>query len=271
MKLLLLVFVIALVVSVDTARPRCCMQSKVSVTYEGPGRVVLGEPVVVRVTITNESSEAVTFTDRARNDFSVAITSPDGSEPNAKFEAYNGISPMRRVTLEAGQTYLRRVLLNYWFDFDQPGTYQIRIGLRDPRTLKELLVLKPAESQIPIEVLPRDEKALQRTCGELVSQITDSTRVPDERWQAALELSFVKDPAAVPYLVRALKEDLPRASFALRGLEKVGNEEAVSALIDAAQYKSPFPWDEALSSLTRLEPRVTNPALKEKIHSLIKK
>jgi HEAT repeat protein len=54
----------------------------------------------------------------------------------------------------------------------------------------------------------------------------------EEAQEFAQALSYVNDPIAVPYLVKSLTSNKMVEPILIKGLERIGNKEAVQVLID---------------------------------------
>jgi HEAT repeat protein len=80
-----------------------------------------------------------------------------------------------------------------------------------------------------------DEVRLRSTCAKLAEDSLKSDWVA--RHQAALTLSYIEDPIAVPFLKRVLKEGEGGSivDYAVDGLVRIATLEAVDALMDAAR------------------------------------
>jgi HEAT repeat protein len=70
----------------------------------------------------------------------------------------------------------------------------------------------PAESFQTVTIAQRDEAALRRRCESpvrrLFTDVVDESTVADSL-EAIRALSYIRDPVAVPYLVRSLKSTFP--------------------------------------------------------------
>ncbi len=83
--------------------------------------------------------------------------------------------------------------------------------------------------------------------------------------EAALALSYVRDPVAVPYLERALRSGHLVERMAVEGLEQIGNREAVQVLVSSLQTRAGDTAILARSALERIESNTQDPAIKKAI------
>jgi hypothetical protein len=81
-----------------------------------------------------------------------------------------------------------------------------------------------------IEITAEDSVRLNESCASFAKQIEKASSY-HEAADAALALSFVKDPIAVPYLKTALFAKQLVEPVTIDGLEKIGNKEAVQLLV----------------------------------------
>lgn len=108
------------------------------------------------------------------------------------------------------------MLLNEWEAFEQVGMYTIQITLPGV-----------GSGTLTVIVGPRDPAHLNEVCNELATRAIETDNSA-QILSATHTLSFVIDPVAVPYLAKvALRKDEPDA---YRGLERIGDSNAVSAL-----------------------------------------
>jgi hypothetical protein len=108
---------------------------------------------------------------------------------------------------------------------------------------------------------------LQMACARLGDEVERATSFDDAR-EAATELSFAKDPVAVPYLERALvRKQL--APILILGLERIGDTTAVLALISQARMTTVDIPALARAALRKIQSETSDPALKRQIEDSI--
>ena len=220
-------------------------------------RVSLLEPVYVTVTVDNQSEEIIQG-NFDRGTYAYVITGPDRTVTRAVgfrapaipqyFNPDGDNGPLPQLLARPHQTATVKLLLNESYAFRAPGTYRIEIQpITQFRTAyfagrSELVVSngKPVQpsvrgNSIVVQIDPRDESRLRSTCAKLAEDSLKSDWAA--RRQAALTLSYIEDPIAVPFLKRVLKEgegtSIP--DYAVDGLVRIATLESVNALVDAAR------------------------------------
>jgi hypothetical protein len=237
---------------------------EITVSYLVPSTAItLHEPIVWRFQVHNASPVPVQL-DLGKNrneNFIVSYTGPQGESAQARLQK-GGFGVAGMVSVAPGTTYQQDILLNQWVSFTQPGKYQIEIRLlTPPTTTQETSTVEARAFRTTIEILPPDSKHLREVCDALAQRVQDA-RSYQKAADAALALSFVRDPVAVPYLQRVLYAKQLVEPTAIEGLEQIGNEDAARVLVDALNR---VPSDVALivrAALERMEKRISDPRLK---------
>jgi hypothetical protein len=174
-----------------------------------------------------------------------------------------GISRVGSFTVATQESFTQQLILNEWYDFADAGVYEIAVSLsNDPGREKACL-----ETRFTIEITTLDTSQLQQACGELVDTIRRNVNHAGNALDAAKALLVVKHPLAVPFLEEALKANRMVDWLVIKGLEQIGNEQAVKVLIP--MLENPDPQDSefllARSALQRIETRTPDPATLELI------
>ncbi len=220
-------------------------------------RLTLHEPVNLIFTIKNRLTQPIKINlgqDR-KQFFLFTITQPNGSSvtlPQLKREGISVLSS--ELSLEPGETYTQKLLLNEWFDFPIPGKYRIQVQLAKPiQTEEGASTEEGTRSYTILEVEPRNAESLKLVCATLSEHLKASTSY-EEAAEAANELSYIKDPVAVPYLKEALMSEQMVESIAVKGLERIGGDEAVEALTSAQKGQSSETTEESIKpALSRMK------------------
>jgi curli biogenesis system outer membrane secretion channel CsgG len=223
--------------------------AKVVVSYSlAKSQLTLHEPVILNFTVENRPAQPIKLDlgqDR-KGGFSFTIKRPDGSDVQLPQFRKEGIARIGKLSLEKGQTYTQKLLLNEWFDFAAPGKYEIAVRLTNPiQTQEGMNVTEATEFRAAMQIEPRDAKQLKQVCAGLVNQINNSTSY-EEAAEAALTLSYIKDSVAVPYLKEALVSGHMVEPIAVAGLERIGGNEAVEALTSALKTQRQDTVDELI-------------------------
>jgi len=231
-------------------------------------KVTLNEPVIVNFTIHNSLSTPlnVDLGSGRRAGFWFAVIGPDGTESRVKPQM-KGISRVGEMTVEPGQTFTEGICMNEWFKFSVPGKYVVEVALDKPIWTEDGQS-KIVKSNLSLEVLPRNTGRLKEFCEVQIERLLNSTSF-EESSAIAASLSYVTDEVAVPYLAQALTSNKMVESFAIEGLERIGNEEAVGLLISALDMRDALAPTLAKRSLQKIESESANSALKERIKQAI--
>lgn len=212
----------------------------VEVSYSLPtSEFTLHEPVILNFAVRNglQQTFKLDLGINRKGNFLFTVTRPDGSRVQLRKSWKMGFSRHGMMSLEPNQTYEQNLLLNEWFDFPEIGRYEIEARLRRPgQTQEGNSVGEAAAFHTSLEIKPRDVEQLKSRCATLVQRIVDATSY-HEAAEAALVLSYVKDPVAVPYLEKALASG-EVSPIAVDGLVRIGDKSAVKALLSAETTQS---------------------------------
>jgi hypothetical protein len=184
--------------------------------------VGLHAPVFLNLTVFNRGAETIGLDlgiNRKAN-LELTISEPSGSVITRTLSAETFGRP-GRVSLAPGAAFVERLLLNEWFEFHQPGAYNIKMKLLDGS--------RPS-AEFSVQIGPRDPAQLERISGELADRAISGPSL-QARMDAANALSHIQDPVAVDSLVRVLQHGLLVEHYAVAGLERIGNPEAIAALV----------------------------------------
>jgi hypothetical protein len=234
-------------------------------------QISLHEPVIVEARVNNSTTGLIKadFGDNLKGGFHFKVTRPDGREertpPPPRRE---GMFIYGEVTLEPGESFVLRLALDQWFDFSELGDYVIEGKLGNPiETLDGSTIEEPRRFRSGLRVLPRDARRLTSACSNLLS---NAMNLP---WQEAADfaeaLSRVNDPVAVPYLEQLLESGDRLERYAIAGLERVGNLEAVRVLVNATETLGTEEAPRARGALLRIHDTTTDSRVKLEIENSI--
>lgn len=248
------------------------MPDKVTISFSlESARLTLHEPVLLYFTVTNGLSYPIKFDlgqDRKER-FLLTVTQPDGATIKLPQLRRDGISLIGTVSLEAGNSYTQRLLLNEWFEFSVAGKYEIAAELENPILAYNGTKLKAAyQSLINFEIVPRSAERLTQVCMSLVKRITNSISY-EAAAEAALALSYIKDPIAVPYLREAVTAGRMVEPIAITGLERIGDAEAAGVLISILENGGQETAALARFALSRIEQKTSDSMLKTRIKRIL--
>lgn len=222
--------------------------------------VSLHEPVVARVVLMNSTvvSVPVDFGADFVEEFRITVRGPDGQRRAVPPLRRVGLAPGGEVTIAGNSNYATRLVLNEWCQFDIPGEYTLELSL-------------PGVSDVGIirvTILPRDAQRLGSVYEKLAQEALDAQSFDDARIYA-VALSFAFAPEAAPHLRRIAETRDGLASVALRGLERIGDRSAVTAL----EILSHSPNNElklmARGSLGMIRISTKDDALKREIEAIL--
>lgn len=233
---------IAVLVAAMTGWAAAAAADAVTVSILRAPSVTLHEPVIVTLTIENRLAEPVTIdlgADRKAN-YRFLLTGSKGTPRAGRpfFKGVDYISIPGRITVQPGQRYVQELLLNEWFDFEEPGVFTLEMRVDSPLRTESGVTLEPFVVTTPVEILPRDESVLRATLDRLVKAATSPGA---ERHEGAFALmAAISDPIAVPYLSEVLKDTtmvdwiiIPKLAYLPGDAVKALLEEcAVSGLVD---------------------------------------
>jgi len=229
--------------------------SGVEFSYSLPSSITLREPVVVTATIENRSSGTVTVDlgNHHVQQFAFMLTSPRGVTVSARPQPEEGLYAGPIVSIEVGQRNAEPMVLNRWLQFDQPGTYELRIRfLGTVRAIATNTTLDVGRMFVTnLTVLPRDVEQLKSKCESLAALVAHGTTA-SERIQALQQLAYVNDSVAVPYL-RAAVEAGGNPSEAIQGLVRIGGPEARDAVLALATSPDRLVAAAARNALSRMK------------------
>lgn len=210
----------------------------------------LHQPVTAQLILTNDSDRLAQI-DFGRNfQGNVQLVVNGVPVPPPGLTPGGGVSFPGEVELAPGKSYSRRLLLDDWHRFDEPGSYQVRVVLESPP-----LRLEAAST---IVIGPRDPELLSKACSELSRQ----AREPEVETSvlAARALSYVGDEACLDALAEVLRESFHGKEGAIIGLLRIGSEPALHVLVDAWDL---LRWDQQALVLNEAKQRGKDEALRK--------
>ncbi len=230
--------------------------------------VTLNEPVFLNFSVHNRFPESIRFDlgHNRKSNFEFTITEPDGSIVSGHRPSEEGLGRLGDISLKPDERYSQRLLVNEWYQFIERGDYKIMIKLTKPLITRSGALIEPEPSGfLPLCILPRDQKRLNQVCKNLLQIAIESPDI-EEAVEAALALSYVNDPITVPYMAKGLKERGLIWQYAIPGLARIANQEAIEILISIMKSQDP----EMGASLARfllqdIGERIDNLELKQKI------
>lgn len=194
------------------------------------------EPIVLNLTIRNNLTQPVELNlgENREGGFVFTVKRPDGVliQPRTA-EDWGGFTRLGKFSVSPEETYTQQLLLNKWFEFSTPGRYEVTARLKRPIGIQAGgTTLTAWASRFIVEVVPRDTGRLKQVCDEFLAQISKNIAHYERAANAAVALSYVEDPIAVPYLEKAISANPMVDNIMITGLARIGNKEAVRILFD---------------------------------------
>jgi hypothetical protein len=169
-----------------------------------------------------------------------------------------------KAVVAPGEDYQQPLLMNQWFPFRTVGTYFLTSQLTTDIEVSGDGSQPPKSQTIRLAVNARDPQRLTIVCADLARQVEQAPNA-EAAQEPALMLSYVEDPIAVPYLAQVLSSHKLTDHLVIPGLERIGSDDAIKALLSALDDKFGETADLARQALTRMEDRISDPVLKETV------
>jgi hypothetical protein len=163
------------------------------------------------------------------------------------------------VSLAPGEMYKQLVRLSQWYSFPLPGTYVVTGHLTGERF--DVIV----DGAFTIAITAPDANRLLVKCEQLATRALDPADAGG--FDAALDLSLIKDPIAVPYLERMLAAQPPARAAAIEGLARIGTLEATDSLLDFVGRANPEDRSRTVSALVLLGRSTHRTSVRERIRA----
>jgi hypothetical protein len=207
-------------------------------------KVVLHEPLYLKLAVANRLGEKVTFdlgANRKAN-LQLVISGIGDSTVSASHPMEGGLLRLSGVSLEPGETYTQDVLVNEWYQFSKPGPYRIEaklVNLALKTASGTLLSDQTRSTPMPLEIAPPDPARLAGICQSLLQTALISPS-PVQQGEAAFALSYVQDAIAIPYLAPLARDKRPYLrECGLLGLARIADGEGLEKVIAKLGTKDP--------------------------------
>jgi hypothetical protein len=269
------VLVTVLLLSTGMAEPET---KYVDVSFSMASSITLHEPVYFNLFVANLMPYALTVDLGWRHikGFDLTILAPDGKILRSPL--IDGLGEFGTEYLRPGERYSKKILLNEWYSFDEVGDYRFTVKMKLP-IIKDNTALhfirstdetdhQTDQAGLTLTVLPRNEAVLKQRCDALIRKLHVARR-NDESTPVAVELSYITDPIAIPYMKKLVDEK--EETSALNGLTRIGTDEAWEAMIAVTKSK----WDKrsaeyAKSLLRQKLLTIRNPNIREKVEVAVR-
>jgi len=123
------------------------------------------------------------------------------------------------------------------------------------------------DAKLRLLILSRNETVLRKKCEVLYSHLQEAHEEYDIQ-RIAEELSYVRDPLAIPYLTKLIGKQ--EEWFAVQGLRHIDTDEAWETMISIANGKyDKVNADYARSLLREKLPEIRDPKIRRKVETAI--
>jgi hypothetical protein len=236
--------------------------------------VSVGEPVLVRVHIHNTTSQILELDlgDNAKDNIVVSVIDPTGNRNEKRPPPPTNGGEMTSFgwkRLGPGKDYAETLVLNEWFDFKNPGKYQVEIRLKEPATLDKQSLPTPTFS-LNLEVTVYDLVRLESACKNLAAEVVHP--LPGQNSLGATQaLELVHDPNLVPFWSQLLKSTHNQSlqEISVRNLAYVRNQQSVEGLAEALRSHDKDTRSLARSALERIAAEASDPIVRSMAHDAL--
>jgi hypothetical protein len=232
-------------------------------------KVSVHEPVFIDLLVHNQLQETIKFDlgHNRKSNFEITITGPDQSVSRSLRLREEGIGRIGKISLGPSEKYAQKLLVNEWFQFINPGEYRIEIGLETTVLTDSGKAVNPVnEGNLQyLKIGNRNAAELKKICQDLTKMITISSDI-EEATNAAIALSYIQDPIAVPYLENIVRKKTTAWQYAIPGLGRIADESAIEVLISIMKIQDPEEGSaQAQFVLKEIKEQIENRALREKV------
>lgn len=237
----------------DSTAAQCSLTSKALFT--------LGEPIILMFEVVNPFATPATLNlGYAREGgFMFTLELPDGSGIQLPRRRFRGEGPvlMSRFSLKSQEVYTQQLILNDWYEFKQPGRYRLISTILSSKAKRSNTNITCEDLVLEFEIGPSDVQSLENVCAELLESIRQNISNFGKASDAAHALANVRNPAAVPFLEKAIIVNPAIDSFMITGLEAIGDTQAIRVLISmlSRNERNSSQFAQARAALVEIEKR----------------
>ncbi len=230
--------------------------------------IVVHQPVLLNFVVQNglEQTIKLDLGCNRKEEFLFKIIFLNGKKVQLPQMRCDGLSRVGVIFIKSEESYSQNILLNEWIDFSSPGNYVVEGRLTKPiETIDGKDLTVDLSFSLALEIKPENAEQLKKVSETLLKNILESNSY-EKSAEAALALSYIKDPIAVPYLQAALTSNKLVETVIINTLRDLGGQTSVEALIGAisekpnsemASYaKSALKWIEVQSSDSKLKQKI---------------
>jgi hypothetical protein len=232
--------------------------------------VTAHEPIILDLAIENNAKDSahVSLGRDRKEGLTIEIRSPSRDKTRLVWPRRSGFSRVGDFEIAPAGQYLQSYILDEAYNFAEVGQYEVEATLANPILIHGVPTATPNSFHARIEIEPRNEAALEKRCEFIVTQIEQASSFQDAA-DAALALSYVRDPVAVPFLQKLLTTNWRVQPSAIVGLERIASRDAINVLALAAKEQGDTSTL-AKSALERIESQTPDPQIKNEIRRIIR-
>jgi hypothetical protein len=250
-----------------TAEPTEQLLANVEVQASiGKPEFLVGEPITIKVVVTNRHKETIRVWDRIERSFRFSAKDRSGKLVKKREEpSVSGLFPI--VSVRSGTDFNSVAFINEYLDFPGPGIYKvtyrgyIHFDKGSPESLDEDAQVVEISGVVDVKLRKGSVNELENALQEYVKQLRSADNKLQRR--AALALSVLEPVIALKMLRKALQSEngsYPKgASQAAWAIGHIGTEQAIQALIDLGLHDNH--WRVRTSAIRELGRRRINKAL----------
>lgn len=231
----------------------------------------LEEPIVLVFTLPNGTSDQIVFSLGIENleAFSFVLRAPGGGVSRGRYQPPEFFSSAARpITVHPGGEFREEILLNRWLQFRDPGRYTLTVSVDTKIRSNSLDGVVPEPQEIHFLVRPKNPERLRAVCEDLANRVA-SSKDWEGAHRAALQLSFISDPIAVPFLAKVIFARKIVHDVAIAALEKIGTDDARRVLLSASNDGFSDVSVLAKRALRNILPGTVDPKLKKVIQQAL--
>lgn len=234
---------------------------------EGDGEHMVGEPIFVELTFRGETEEPVAIDLGHLGRWALSVRAADQTHTSGFLETCpGGISRIYEATLERGDTYTHRILLNEWVSFTQLGEHQVTITYEPARWPRDKATDLKAVCELTVRITPKDPEQLTKSLREIYNtrrELTDT-----------LALCYSGQEEALPFLRALIQEpkagDSATRTELFKGIRRVGTLAALDLLASLMNSPEGYTKHMAMVEIGLIERDATDPNVKARAQELMK-
>jgi len=258
-------FRLVICIAAFVALTGCAFSQVVKVTPDFElGAISQGTPVVITVRFFADTTVRVDLGENRTQAIEFEVVNPSAEHRLIVLPLPQGLTRLGEFELNPRVPYEQMMILAASY-FQQPGTYQVFVHIKNNEKLQFHF-----EQGNPLTLLvsSRDETLLRESCSILASKMRE-TSMAGRRMVLADALANVADPVALPYLVDSLDHGWGVDFQLIRGIEKIGTSDAVTALAKASHSDTEEIAASARSALMRLSHNSTEITIRNQAESFV--